>query len=693
MPHARNRNPSPIPEVTWDTGLKEMNETWKGAIACLGVAVFFVMTIGIIYWQVVDQPNKNWILRGTFSGLIWERRTHSLVIQTLMEDKTFVEIDVGNVGNPDIEVPFVRNLCWLNKTEFCYTWDSVAEVKISLEVNEETETECYSMTWMPVHCHVELKDCFSMTNVSWYGGASVRGQTWPINDQNATMQPFIVSDLKDNPSGFGSALERYFLGSSGVAVLVSPDIPLQLGVDSRQQFCLQSLPSMERLPLQYTVCVAHNVKAAHQEAMQQLSQPSRELPNMKALWLPFWKLLTNVDSGQKVEKELRIFSNRLKRHQLGEGVISLNEHSTTLLSDMDHDYLNIRKRGMSKRLTRDLPLVKLLNISITLSPFLSVDTTQFHTSLVDGTEAYWLSLPSAPKGQLIPVMSQWRGKFCVKLNITNPGAVSWFLDRVGSLQTHLGMEYIMLEGGEGNLFEEQALRPPQALGGDKYISLLADLATRIGDSTIMTAGTRSSHKPLFVRMIPLQSDWSPMGLKGIIPSLLHHTLLGYNFLIPDAVGGSLYGDLVTDEELFIRWLEIVAFLPVISFHTPPWVYGEDRVLNLTRTYITKHQRDVVPLIEKYAEEWRTTGNPIYRPMWWLTPNDPMTFTIDDQFLIGDKVLVAPVVEKGAVQRDIYLPDGGFQWQDSQNAQVFDGGTFLQDYPVPLDEVAVFLRRS
>lgn len=39
-------------------------------------------------------------------------------------------------------------------------------------------------------------------------------------------------------------------------------------------------------------------------------------------------------------------------------------------------------------------------------------------------------------------------------------------------------------------------------------------------------------------MTPLQSDWSPMGLKGIIPSLLHHTLLGYNFLIPDAVGNT-----------------------------------------------------------------------------------------------------------------------------------------------------------
>lgn len=79
-------------------------------------------------------------------------------------------------------------------------------------------------------------------------------------------------------------ISRFLPTPAGVAVLISPDIPLQLGLDSRQQFCLQSLPSMERLPLQYTVCVAHNVRAAHQEALQQLSVHPRELPNMKTLW-------------------------------------------------------------------------------------------------------------------------------------------------------------------------------------------------------------------------------------------------------------------------------------------------------------------------------------------------------------------------------------------------------------------------
>ncbi|MGH0141255.1 UNVERIFIED_CONTAM: hypothetical protein FKN15_010036 [Acipenser sinensis] len=437
MPHARTRNPIPISEVTWDSGLKEMNETWKGAVACLGVAIFFVMTIGVIYWQVVDQPSKNWILKGSFSGLIWDRRTHSLIIQTLTEDKTFVEIDVGNF--PALEVPFVKNLCWLNKTEFCYTWDSIADLKISLESEYSPGTECYSIHWIPLHCQVDLK------------------------------------------------------------------------------------------------------------------------------------LLANADSGAKVERELRTFFNRLKRHKLGEGVISINEHSTTILSDM-------------------------------------------------------------------------------------------------------------------------ALEPPKTLAGDEYISLFAEIAAKIGNSSIITAGTRSNHLPLFVRMSPLQSDWSYSGIKGIIPSILHYSLLGYNFFIPDAVGGSLSSEFVTDEELFIRWLQIATFLPVISFRTPPWVCG-DRVLNLTRSYILKHQDSVVPLIIQYAEEWVSQGRPVFRPVWWISPEDPVTYTIDDEFLIGDEVLVAPVTERGEVQRDIYLPGSEYQWMDTNNGKVFDGGTLLENYSVPLEDVAVFQRRS
>ncbi|XP_039593000.1 SITS-binding protein isoform X2 [Polypterus senegalus] len=679
-------NPSPIPEVTWDTGLKEMNETWKGAIACLGVAIFFVMTIGIIYWQVVDQPNKNWILKGSFSGLIWERRTHSLIIQTLTEEKTFVEIDVGNF--PDMEYPFVKNLCSLNKTEFCYTWDAIADLKISFESEYPSESECYSIIWTPLHCKVDLKDCFSMNNVSWYGGAGVQAQNWPINNDNVELQPFVVSNLRNNPSGYGSVLERYFLGSSGVALLIAQDIPVHISIQHKKSICLQTPPNKELMPLQYTVCVSRNMKTVHQEVESQLLQQPRALPNTNILRLPFWKMLANVDSAAKVERELRIFFSRLKRHDLGEGVISIDEHSTLLISDMDHDSFFGRKKHIAREIW-DLPFVKLLNISITLSPYTSVDTSQFQSLLQEGKENIWLS--SQRDAYQAPLLTKWKGKFSVKLNITNHIAVSWFLDRVNKCQEKLGMEYITLEGGEGNLFTEHGLNAPKILVGDEYIGLLAALASRIGKSSIMTAGTRSSHLPVFVRMTPLESDWSYSGLKGIIPSVLHYSLLGYNFFIPDAVGGSLSNEFVTDEELFIRWLEIVTFLPVISFRTPPWVCGEDMVLNLTRTYITKHREFVVPLIIKYADEWASMGTPIFRPLWWISPDDPTTYTIDDEFLIGNELLVAPVTERGAVQRNIYFPGSEYQWIDTSNARVFDGGTQVDSYPVALEEVAVFRR--
>lgn len=56
----------------------------------------------------------------------------------------------------------------------------------------------------------------------------------------------------------------------------------------------------------------------------------------------------------------------------------------------------------------------------------------------------------------------------------------------------------------------------------------------------MLGSLRSSHLPLFVQMSPLRSDWSHAGLKGVIPSVLHYSLLGYNFFIPEAVGKQLF---------------------------------------------------------------------------------------------------------------------------------------------------------
>lgn len=74
-----------------------------------------------------------------------------------------------------------------------------------------------------------------------------------------------------------------FWSFAGVAVLVAPHILLHVGVESRQQFCLRTTPSLAQLPLQYTVCVGDNIKSVYQASILQLSMPHRELPSMNVL--------------------------------------------------------------------------------------------------------------------------------------------------------------------------------------------------------------------------------------------------------------------------------------------------------------------------------------------------------------------------------------------------------------------------
>jgi alpha-glucosidase (family GH31 glycosyl hydrolase) len=68
-----------------------------------------------------------------------------------------------------------------------------------------------------------------------------------------------------------------------------------------------------------------------------------------------------------------------------------------------------------------------------------------------------------------------------------------------------------------------------------------------------------------------------------------------------------------------------------------------------------------------------------RPLWWITPGDEHALTAADQYLIGDDLLVAPVIEPGAESRDIYLPEG--TWRNYwQRGQVFTGGQWITDFP-------------
>ncbi|KAJ1179013.1 hypothetical protein NDU88_004252, partial [Pleurodeles waltl] len=176
-------------------------------------------------------------------------------------------------------------------------------------------------------------NCFSMVNISWYGGASLGAQHWPLNNVNMELQPFVISDLKINPEGYGSVLERYFLGSTGVSVMLHENVPVLISLNRNTNICLENPSSSEVVPLKYTVCVSHSLLSVHQEMRSPISDHQRTLPNTNILRFPLWRHYGVSDSAAKIERDLRSFSNKLKRHNMGQGYISIDEHSTLLLSN------------------------------------------------------------------------------------------------------------------------------------------------------------------------------------------------------------------------------------------------------------------------------------------------------------------------------------------------------------------------
>ena len=151
------------------------------------------------------------------------------------------------------------------------------------------------------------------------------------------------------------------------------------------------------------------------------------------------------------------------------------------------------------------------------------------------------------------------------------------------------------------------------------------------------------------------------GLQSLIPALLTSSILGYPFCLPDMIGGNAYWGQYPDTELMVRWAQVSVMMPAVQWSIPPWDIS-DVALKACLAAERAREEVLLPRLPMLARIASQTLVPICRPLWWLDPTDEETFAIDDQFLIGDDVVVAPVVQEGARWRKVYLPKGEWtQW--------------------------------
>ncbi|MFT3769581.1 MAG: glycoside hydrolase family 31 protein [Minicystis sp.] len=189
-------------------------------------------------------------------------------------------------------------------------------------------------------------------------------------------------------------------------------------------------------------------------------------------------------------------------------------------------------------------------------------------------------------------------------------------------------------------------------------------------------------------------DWSKLaGLPSIIPDMLNRAIGGAYGFTTDIAG---YGDfkfVPATKELYIRWSQAAALTPFFRVHNGPltgprmpWSYDaetEDAWRSMAELHASAQ-----PALMAAWDEAVVTGMPVVRPLWLVDPASAETPHNDDEWLLGDDLLAAPVIEEGATQREVWLPTGC--WQQKGTGEEITGPKTIT-VAAPLLELPWFRR--
>ncbi|MEP7289248.1 MAG: glycoside hydrolase family 31 protein [Chloroflexota bacterium] len=184
-----------------------------------------------------------------------------------------------------------------------------------------------------------------------------------------------------------------------------------------------------------------------------------------------------------------------------------------------------------------------------------------------------------------------------------------------------------------------------------------------------------------------RSTWDHLRLN--ISMVLNSGMSGMAFNGADV--GGFAGE--CEPELYARWIQLGSMMPYFRVHTAqdtppqePWAYGQPYE-NIARSYINLRYQ-LLPYFYSLFAQSSQNGWPIVRPVFMADPADSNLRKIEDAFMVGDSLLVAPILEKGQTEREVYLPRG--RWFDYHTNQPMFGGKTIT-VKAPLDTLPIFAR--
>ena len=262
----------------------------------------------------------------------------------------------------------------------------------------------------------------------------------------------------------------------------------------------------------------------------------------------------------------------------------------------------------------------------------------------------------------------------VVLDFSNPETVKWYQDKLAGL-LNIGVSAIKVDFGEAaplngiyasgkSGWYEHNLYPV------RYDMAVSEITKKLHNENIMWARAAWAGSQRYPLHWGGDAATTNTGMLGTLRAGLSFGLSGFSFWSHD-MGGFVKS---TPEDLYCRWLPFGFLTSHTRAHgappTEPWLYDSKRVQDVFRKSAEMKYR-LMPYVYAQAKECTEKGLPMLRALFVEFPDDPGAWKVDDEYLFGSQILVAPLLESGITGRTVYLPEG--KWIDYQTEKVYEGG--------------------
>jgi len=428
------------------------------------------------------------------------------------------------------------------------------------------------------------------------------------------------------------------------------------------------------------VAAGNTLRDAYVAAKDKYFPASGKTPDPLMFTMPQYNMWIELNYYQTQEKVLKYASDVLK-NGFPAGTFMIDDNWGKAYGTYEFDATNFAD---PKKMVDELH-AKGFKVMLWLTPFVSPDTKSFqHLNKIGA-----LVLKKDSKK---PAIIKWWDGYSACLDMTKPQAVDWLRTQLKSLQTRYGIDGFKFDAADGDFYSNKSTVFPNEESNTTGAAQ-AEAFGKFGSEFAFNefrAGWKNGNQPIAQRLQDKRYSWDDMKL--LVPDMVSAGIIGHPFSCPDMIGGGLLGDFENidykkfDQELLIRSAQTQALMPMMQFSVAPWRVLDTMHLRFAKEAALLHAK-MGNYIFSLAQQAAIDGEPIVRHMEYAYPGQGFESS-DDQYMLGDKYLVAPMVEKGNT-RTVKLPKGN--WTDDLGKS-YKGGTTVS-INVPLNRLPYFVKQK